>query len=109
MDCKEAEELFVPFVLGAIDDRERRLVDSHLESCGACSVALYGETVAGFALELPQLEAPPQVKQRLFKRVERDGWRAWRLVSWRRSEHLLTVSVRHSCPTWVRLLHPCLS
>jgi anti-sigma-K factor RskA len=73
MDCKEAEELLVPYVLGAIDDRERRLVDSHLESCGACSVALYGETVAGFAFELPQLEAPPQVKQRLFRRVERDG------------------------------------
>ena len=57
MDCREAEELFVPYVLGAIDERERRLMDSHLESCGACSVALRsdGQTVASFAFELPQL------------------------------------------------------
>ena len=75
MDCREAEELFVPYLLGAIDERERRLMDSHLESCGACSVALHGdgETVASFAFELAQLEVPSQVKRRLFKRVERNG------------------------------------
>jgi len=57
MDCREAEELFVPYLLGAIDERERRLMDSHLESCGACSVALHSDdqTVASFAFELPQL------------------------------------------------------
>ena len=75
MDCREAEELFVPYLLGATDERERRLIDSHLESCGACSAALHrdGETVASLAFTLPQFEAPPQVKQRLLKRVERDG------------------------------------
>ena len=75
MDCREAEEMFVPYLLGATDERERRLMDSHLESCGACGVALYGdgETAASFAFELPQIEAPPQVRRRLFKRVERDG------------------------------------
>ena len=57
-DCREAEELFVPYLLGTIDETERRLMDSHLESYGACSVALHsdGETVASFAFELPQLE-----------------------------------------------------
>ena len=57
MDCREAEELFVPYLLGTIDERESRLMDSHLESCGACSVALRsdGQTVASFAFELPQL------------------------------------------------------
>ena len=75
MDCREAEELFVPYLLGAIDVMERRLMDSHLESCGACNIALHGdgETVASFALGLPLLEAPSQVKHKLFKRVERDG------------------------------------
>ncbi|MCH2314871.1 MAG: zf-HC2 domain-containing protein [SAR202 cluster bacterium] len=75
MDCREAEELFVPYLLGAIDERERRLMDSHLESCGACSVALHsdGQTVASFAFELPQLEVPSEVSRKLFKRVERYG------------------------------------
>ena len=65
MDCREAEELFGPYFLGTIDETERRLMDSHLESCGACSVALHGdgETVASFAFELPQLEVPSEVSR----------------------------------------------
>ena len=82
MDCREAEELFVPYLLGAIDERERRLMDSHLESCGACSVALRSDvqTVASFAFELPQLEVPSEVSRKLFKRVERYGRLASRII-----------------------------
>ena len=82
MDCREAEEQFVPYLLGAIDERERRLMDSHLESCGACSVALHsdGQTVASFAFELPQLEVPCEVSRKLFKRVERYGRLASRII-----------------------------
>ena len=82
MDCREAEELFVPYLLGAIDERERRLMDSHLESCGACSVALHsdGQKVASFAFELFQLEVPSEVSRKLFKRVERYGRLASRII-----------------------------
>ena len=57
-DCREAQELFVPYFLGTIDETEWRVMDSQLESCGASSGALHGdgETVASFAFELPQLE-----------------------------------------------------
>ena len=83
MDCREAEELFVPYPLRAIDERERRLMDSHLESCGACSVALRsdGQTVASFAFELPQLEVPSEVRRKLFKRMERYGRLTSRIIT----------------------------
>ena len=82
MDCREAEEQFVPYLLGAIDERERRLMDSHLESCGACSVALHSDdqTVASFAFELPQLKVPSKASRKLFKRVERYGRLASRII-----------------------------
>ena len=75
MDCREAEEQFVPFLLGALDSRERELMDSHLEGCPACSLKLQGdgETVARLAFAVPQLEVPPRVKQRLFARIETDA------------------------------------
>ena len=58
-------------------------MDSHLESCGACSVALHGdgETVASFAFELPQLEVPSEVRRKLFKRMERYGRLTSRIIT----------------------------
>ena len=72
MDCREAEELLESYLLGALDSRERELVDSHLETCLDCNLKLQGdgETVARFALAVPQLEVPPRVKERLFSRIE---------------------------------------
>ena len=72
MDCREAEEHFVPYLLGALDSRERGLMDSHLETCSACSLRLQGdgETVARLAFAVPQLEVPPRVKQRLLSRID---------------------------------------
>ena len=57
-------------------------MDSHLESCGACSVALHsdGQTVLSFAFELPQLEVPSEVSRKLFKHVERYGPLASRII-----------------------------
>ena len=72
MDCNQAEDLFESYLLGALDSEERRLMDAHLETCGACRLKLQneGETVARLAFTVPQLEAPPRVKQRLFARIE---------------------------------------
>ena len=105
MDCREAEELFFLYLLGAMDERERRLMNSHLESCDACSVALHsdGQTVASFAFELPQLEVSSEVSRKLFKRVERYGRLASRIIM--QAEGLGVVSARPLCPTWPRPWH----
>ena len=63
MVCKYGEELLVPYLLGAIDERERRLMDLHLDTCAACSLAVQGdgEAVARLAYALPQLEVSPRI------------------------------------------------
>ena len=75
MDCKYGEEMLVPYLLGAIDDRERRLMDAHLDSCPACILALQGdgEAIARLAYALPQLEVPLHIKERLLDRIDRES------------------------------------
>ena len=74
MDCNRAEELFGPYILGALDSTQRGAMESHLETCDACSVRLRsdGETVAALALAAPQMAVPDAVKQRLFMLVDAD-------------------------------------
>ena len=71
MDCKDAEDLFEPFLLGALDSSARRLMDSHLETCAACGLRLQddGETVARLAFAVPQLEVPARVKRRVLSAI----------------------------------------
>ena len=74
MDCNVAENLYEFYVLGALDSEERGLMDSHLETCDACSERLRqdGETAALLAFAVPQVEVPERVKQALFSRVDAD-------------------------------------
>ena len=74
MDCSRAEELFEPYLLGALESRERQLMDSHLDTCHQCNLKLRedGETAAKLALGVPQLQVPPRVKQRLFASIDED-------------------------------------
>ena len=84
MDCKEAEELFVGYLLGALDPSERSLLDSHLDACRVCSLKLQadGETVARLAFTVPQLDVPSQVKHQLLSRIASD-LRPEPRVNWR--------------------------
>ena len=72
MDCREAENLYEPYVLGALDSEERSLVDSHLDDCDDCSqrLQLDHETMFQLALAVPQMSPPVRVKQRLLGRVD---------------------------------------
>ena len=74
MDCSRAEELLEPYILGAIDSRERESMEAHLETCDACTSRLEsdGDTLAALALAAPQLTVPPGVKQQLFMQVDAD-------------------------------------
>ena len=78
MDCREAEELLVPYLLGALDVEERRVMESHLDTCVACNLQLRGdgETVANLAFSVPQLTVPPPVKQALMAQIDKDLYRA---------------------------------
>lgn len=74
MDCEHVEELFGQYILGELASRERRPLDSHLESCSQCSARLEqeDEAVVRLALGVPRLEVPPTVKEALFTRVDAD-------------------------------------
>ena len=96
MECKYGEELLVPYLLGAIDDRERRLMDSHLDSCTPCSLALQGdgEAVARLASALPQLEVPPRIKERLLDRIDRERRKPLAASRWLAIAKGLAISLR---------------
>ena len=72
MDCREAEELIAPYLLGALDSPERHRMEAHLEDCDPCSLKLQGdcEAVARLAFGVPRQEVPAGVKERLFARLE---------------------------------------
>lgn len=74
MECIEAEHRFESYLRGELDPGQTIEVDSHLDSCRACSVNLRadGETVASIAFAVPQLDVPKSVRERLFSRIDRD-------------------------------------
>ena len=74
MECNEAEELLGPYVLGALESRERDRLDSHLETCDLCSLRLQEEDEAAvrLAYAVPQRQVPAGVKQRLLSRIDAD-------------------------------------
>ena len=74
MDCKEAENLYEFYILGALDSEGRDLMDSHLETCDAYNERLQqdGETMVRLAYAVPQLAVSERVQQALFSRVDAD-------------------------------------
>ena len=75
MDCRESEELFVPYVLGALDSEETEKMAIHLEACAGCRARMRqeNEIVEKLTYAVPQLPVPPSVKQRLISRIEAEG------------------------------------
>ena len=74
MDCNEAEELFRPYLLGALESEESESLESHAETCRRCALSLQGdgEAAARLAFDVPQSIAPSRIKQRLLSRIEAD-------------------------------------
>ena len=88
MDCREAEEQLVPYLLGALDAKETAMMEQHIETCASCRSKLHeeGETVAELAYAVPQFDAPPQVRQRLMAKIEAElspGPTGWLRAGWR--------------------------
>ena len=74
MDCREAEEQIVPYLMGSLESRELEVLERHVEGCPTCSLRLQldGEIVVDLAYAVPQQAAPPRVKERLLNRIAED-------------------------------------
>ena len=75
MDCKEAEEHYVPYLLGALESSEMELMERHVEGCASCSRSLLADSdiVVDLAYAVPQQNAPLQVKSQLMARIDADA------------------------------------
>ena len=71
MECKEVEDLFESYVLGALESDERAAMEAHFDTCADCLARLHeeGEIVTRLAEAAPRLEVPPRVKEALFSRI----------------------------------------
>ena len=72
MDHKIAFELIESYVFGTLDAAERAAVDAHLlTGCAECVARLHdvSELSVRLAQAVPQVDAPPRIKERLFERV----------------------------------------
>ena len=75
MDCKEAEEQLVPYILGSLESSEALGIDRHVAACPDCGLRLRreGAIVADLAYAVPQVKVPARVKRRLFARIRHDS------------------------------------
>ncbi len=66
------EELFEAYALGALDREDMSFLESHLEDCADCGVALAEmlDTSALLAEAVPQLVPPPELQSRVMEAVE---------------------------------------
>jgi anti-sigma-K factor RskA len=88
LKCAEVEDALAALALGALDEDERRLVQSHLDTCLDCreQFAGYAEVSRGLLNAVPQRMPPPVVKAGLMARVQQPqrAPRGARLRAWLR-------------------------
>ena len=80
MDCREAEELSVPYLLGELGPAETEEMSGHAAACPRCMSRMDAESE--LLVRLSSMEpAPLRVKEKLLARVEADmarhGRRGW--------------------------------
>ena len=71
MDCKEAEEQLLQYLVGSLDSQEMSRIDNHLDTCVQCSSRLSQDSdlVASLAYAVPQLAAPSRMKRQLLSSI----------------------------------------
>ena len=69
MRCEEVQELVPAYVLGALEEHERALVEAHLADCPQCATELRerADTMARLAELLPQEAPSPGLRVRLLR------------------------------------------
>jgi anti-sigma factor RsiW len=81
MRCEEIEILLSAYVDDEVSDKEREIVEQHLQQCSACqlTVAAFSEVHRVYQEELEVKEAPVDFRQRVTQRLEMPfrGWLPW--------------------------------
>jgi hypothetical protein len=83
MKCVELEELLSAYIDGEITEREKQIVEEHLETCREC-----GELLVDFSKvhslygELDHLRAPQGFRLRVAQRVDAPS-RSWFVLPWK--------------------------
>ncbi len=73
MRCSDLEGWIVDYIDGNIAKRLRREMDDHLKECAECRKTLFQERAVSSRLrELPRLECPKRVEDRIFTLTENE-------------------------------------
>ena len=90
------EQDLAPYVLGALDDDESRVLEQHLEGCAHCRAERDRLRLAADALprSVLQVEPPPSLKAALMEEVGRDAGEPARRPLGERLRRLLPDLVR---------------
>lgn len=81
----EMRELTGAYALGALDDRERRLFEAHLETCAECDaeVRSFGPVIERLAISVPPAEAPRALRDGVMAAIHgTQGARPHRVARW---------------------------
>jgi anti-sigma-K factor RskA len=75
MDCHEAIELVDAYAIGALQKKEAASVDRHVQGCLSCWEELQKSqrTASLLAVSVPIEEARPELRERIFAQVRREG------------------------------------
>lgn len=74
--CATSRAELALYVLGALEEEEERaLCDAHLETCGSCrdAAAQLRRTAEDLALAAPPVDPPPDLLERVLRRIREDG------------------------------------
>ncbi len=69
--CSEIQDLLAAYSLDALDAKDRRMVDIHLDSCVDCqqSLAEYQQVTDGLLLSAPSVEPPARLRAKLIHEI----------------------------------------
>lgn len=95
-------DLAAPYVLGALDEHEGADFESHLSECPDCreEVELLETSAHALPLGVPQLEPPPELRERIMAVVSRE---AELLAAAGPEADRATVAAEPKAPWWRRL------
>ena len=87
MNCAQCEERMSDYLENAIGADDRAQIESHLQSCAACSELMSGmKDIVTWAQTFPVYEAPQWLPSRIVAntpRIAREGWLETLRLGWR--------------------------
>ncbi len=110
MTCTEVRERLPEYVVGWLEEDERRALEEHLEQCPSCreEARAYHETTAVLASLVPQVAPRPQLKAQTLSRLHRRPLRPWPRAwmyraAWMALAILMAVLLFNNWRLWTRV------